>query len=222
MAAVCLGHRRLSIIDLDPRSEQPMTSRDGRFVIVFNGEIYNYLELRRELVSQGCTFRTEGDTEVMLELLARDGVGAVERLRGMFAFALWNNEDGTLYLARDPYGIKPLYFAESDAGVLFASQVKALTASGAISRTVDPAGLAGFLLWGSVPEPRTHLRGYKGRTGRKHRHNSRLSRARDCLLCRYFARLEPTGQQRAALAGRDGPDCPSRTRCAVISSRMCR
>ena len=132
-----LGHRRLSIIDPDPRSNQPMTSEDGRFVIVLNGEIYNYVELRRDLERRGCVFRTGSDTEVMLELLSRDGVGAVERLRGMFAFALWDKEALTLSLGRDPYGIKPLYFADTEAGVLFASQVKALTASGVIPQTID-------------------------------------------------------------------------------------
>lgn len=150
-----LGHRRLSIIDLDSRSDQPMSSRDGRFVIVFNGEIYNYRELKRGLESRGCTFRTSGDTEVILELVARDGLGAIEQLRGMFAFAVWDDDKQMLHLVRDPYGIKPLYYAICETGVLFASQVKALATSGAISRVIDPAGLAGFFLWGSVPEPWT-------------------------------------------------------------------
>ena len=150
-----LGHRRLSIIDLDPRSNQPMSSGDGRFVIVFNGEIYNYRELKRGLESRGCVFRTGGDTEVILELIARDGLGAVKQLRGMFAFALWDNELRILHMVRDPYGIKPLYYALGGPGLLFASQVKALAASKAVSRSVDPAGLSGFFLWGSVPEPWT-------------------------------------------------------------------
>jgi asparagine synthase (glutamine-hydrolysing) len=152
---IVLGHRRLAIIDLDARSDQPMRSETGRFVIVFNGEIYNYRELKRDLERQGRSFRTNGDTEVILQLVEQEGIGAVERLRGMFAFAVWDRESQTLYLARDPYGIKPLYIAKTGSGVLFASQVKALIASGVISTTVEPAGLVGFFLTGSVPEPWT-------------------------------------------------------------------
>lgn len=155
---VLFGHRRLAIIDPATRSNQPMASASGRLHIIFNGEIYNYRELRSDLERQGQRFSTEGDTEVILELIERDGIGAVERLRGMFAFALWDNRDSTLYLTRDPYGIKPLYVAENDKGLLFASQTKALLASGLVSDAIEPAGLVGFLLWGSVPEPWTLYR----------------------------------------------------------------
>lgn len=150
-----LGHRRLSIIDRDSRSDQPMSSQGGRFMIVFNGEIYNYRELKRGLESRGCRFRTSGDTEVILELIAREGLSAVKQLRGMFAFALWDKGERVLYLVRDPYGIKPLYYSLGEPGLLFASQVKGIVASSVVSRAIDPAGLTGFFLWGSVPEPWT-------------------------------------------------------------------
>jgi len=154
---VGLGHRRLAILDLSDAAAQPMASADGHLRIVFNGEIYNFRALRSELEADGHRFHSTGDTEVILALYARHGVAAFERLRGMYALALWDGAARSLVLARDPFGIKPLYYAhDRQAGVLrFASQVKALDASGAVSREVDPAGLTGFLLWGSVPEPRT-------------------------------------------------------------------
>lgn len=152
-AGLCLGHRRLSIIDLDERANQPLVSADGKFAIVFNGEIYNYRELRQDLIDRGAQLRTESDTEVLLELFRRDGPAMLQRLKGMFAFGVWDCEKAELLLARDPYGIKPLYLARSDKGVLFASQVKALLASGAVSSDPEPFAAAAFLLWGSVPEP---------------------------------------------------------------------
>jgi asparagine synthase (glutamine-hydrolysing) len=156
--AAALGHRRLSIIDLSEAGAQPMASADGRHRIVFNGEIYNYRELRDELARQGTELRSHSDTEVILHLYAREGAAMLSRLRGMYALAIWDSAARTLFLARDPYGIKPLYYAidRGEGGTLrFASQVKALEASGAVSREIDPAAVAGFLLWGSVPEPRT-------------------------------------------------------------------
>lgn len=153
-----LGHRRLSIIDLLDRALQPMVSADGRFVIVFNGEIYNYPEIRAELLTAGVQFRTTSDTEALLHLYARDGVEMVHRLRGMFTFAVWDNVARSLFLGRDPYGIKPLYTANDGWTFRFASQVKALLAGGEISRNPEPAGLVGFHLFGSVPEPFTLYR----------------------------------------------------------------
>src|SRR5215470_4124567 len=153
-----LGHRRLSIIDLSDRASQPMVSDDGRFVIVFNGEIYNYPELRAELEREGIHFRTTSDTEALLHLYARHGGEMVHRLRGMFAFALWDDFKRGLFLARDPYGIKPLYTANDGWTFRFASQVKALLAGGGISREPEPAGHVGFYLFGSVPEPFTIYR----------------------------------------------------------------
>lgn len=155
---VVLGHRRLAILDLDARANQPMVSADGRYAIVFNGEIYNFRELRRELEQDGESFRTTSDTEVLLTLFAREGERMLPRLRGMFAFAFWDRRSHELFLARDPYGIKPLYYTQTKHGLVFASQVKALVASGLVSLEREPAGLAGFYLWGSVPEPWTLYR----------------------------------------------------------------
>jgi asparagine synthase (glutamine-hydrolysing) len=153
-----LGHRRLSIIDLSDRASQPMTSDDGRFVVVFNGEIYNYPQLRAELETDGARFRTTSDTEALLHLYARHGAEMVHRLRGMFAFAIWDQARRGLFLARDPYGIKPLYTANDGWTLRFASQVKALLAGGHVSRDPEPAGIVGFHLFGSVPEPFTLYR----------------------------------------------------------------
>jgi len=155
---VVLGHRRLAILDLSARANQPMTSADRRYTVVFNGEIYNFRELRRELEAEGVAFSTTGDTEVLLALYAKCGEQMLERLRGMFAIAIWDNRSRELFLARDPYGIKPLYYSQTSAGLVFASQVKALQASGLVPRDCEPAGLAGFYLWGSVPDPWTMYR----------------------------------------------------------------
>lgn len=151
---VALGHRRLSIIDLSERASQPMLSSDGRFVISFNGEIYNYRQLRENLQKSGRKFRTESDTEVLLQLYAEKGAAMLPELRGMFAFAIWDNIKQNLFLARDAYGIKPLYLANDGRSLRFASQVKALL-QGSVNHTPEPAGHVGFFLWGSVPEPYT-------------------------------------------------------------------
>jgi asparagine synthase (glutamine-hydrolysing) len=152
-----LGHRRLSIIDLSERGRQPMASEDGSLVLVFNGEIYNHRALRESLEARGRSFRSSSDTEVLLELYAEKGVAMFADLRGMYAFALWDARRKALLVARDPYGIKPLYLADDGHTLRFASQVKALLA-GRVARTADPGGVAGFYLFGSVPEPRTRYR----------------------------------------------------------------
>src|SRR6516165_1284580 len=152
---VGFGHRRLTIIDLSDRGAQPMTSADGKLVVTFNGEIYNYRQLRASLEAKGYTFRTQTDTEVLLHLYAEKGEAMVHDLRGMFAFGLWDAERNALLLARDPYGIKPLYYADDGWTLRFASQVKALLAGGKVSRDPEPAGWVGFCLFGSVPEPFT-------------------------------------------------------------------
>ncbi|MEA2994154.1 MAG: hypothetical protein QOD40_3074 [Alphaproteobacteria bacterium] len=152
---IAFGHRRLAIIDLSEAGAQPMASADGKIVITFNGEIYNYKTLRADLEKQGYVFRTHSDTEVLLHLYAAKGAAMVHQLRGMFAFGLWDNSKGGLLLVRDPYGIKPLYYADDGWTLRFASQVKALIAGGRVSRDPEPAGWAGFLLFGSVPEPYT-------------------------------------------------------------------
>lgn len=153
-----LGHRRLSIVDLSSRGAQPMASADSRFHVVFNGEIYNYPSLRRDLEATGVQFASDSDTEVLLHLYARDGEAMVHHLRGMFAFAIWDSLARSLFLARDPYGIKPLYTVNDGWTFRFASQVKALLAGGQVSRDREPAGIVGYHLWGSVPEPFTLYR----------------------------------------------------------------
>lgn len=157
-AGLSLGHRRLSILDLESRANQPMHSDDARYVIVFNGEIYNFRDLRREIERDGEVFRTQSDTEVLIKLYAREGEVMLTRLRGMYAIAIWDKQARTVFLARDPYGIKPLYISRSKEGWLFASQVKALLASGLVADDADPVGQAGFWLMGSVPEPHTWFR----------------------------------------------------------------
>ena len=152
---VGLGHCRLTIIDLSERGAQPMMNANGKLVVTFNGEIYNYRQLRASLETRGHVFRTQTDTEVLLHLYAEKGEDMVHDLRGMFAFGLWDAEKSALLLARDPYGIKPLYYADDGWTVRFASQVKALLAAGKVSRDPEPAGWVGFCLFGSVPEPFT-------------------------------------------------------------------
>ncbi len=149
------GHRRLAIIDLSDAGAQPMISADGKLVITFNGEIYNYRELRLELEGKGHIFRSHSDTEVLLHLYAAKGAAMVNNLRGMFAFAIWDKDRRELFAARDRFGIKPLYYADDGWTFRFASQVKALLAGGACSNDPDPAGHVGFYLFGAVPEPFT-------------------------------------------------------------------
>lgn len=157
-AGTALGHRRLAILDLDPRAAQPMHSACGRYVIAFNGEIYNYRELRRRLEAGGFAFRTTSDTEVILALFAAEGAAMLDKLHGMFAFVIWDREARRAFAARDPYGIKPLYVASVRGGVLLGSQVRALLATGLVDDAPDPRGQAGFWMLGSVPEPHTWYR----------------------------------------------------------------
>ena len=155
---VGFGHRRLSIIDLSTRGAQPMQTADGKLVVTFNGEIYNYRALRSRLEAKGYVFQSNSDTEVLLHLYADLGHDMLGQLRGMFAFGLWDSQQQQLLLARDPYGIKPLYYADDGSTLRFASQVKALMAGRGVSRDLDAAGLVGFCLFGSVPEPFTTYR----------------------------------------------------------------
>lgn len=161
---VWFGHRRLAIQDLDIRSNQPLHSACGRYVIVFNGEIYNFHALRSELVAQGVQFQTTSDTEVLLTLFALEGAAMLSRLRGMFAFVIWDRTTRRAFAARDPYGIKPLYWSQTADGVLLASQVKALLATGLVSNAPCARGQAGFWLLGSVPEPHTWYQDIKALT----------------------------------------------------------
>lgn len=153
----CLfGHRRLAIIDLDDRSRQPFVR--GPLTVVFNGEIYNFRQLRQELENSGAAFTSNGDSEVIVALFLRDGPAAFAKLRGMFAIAIYDERDASLTLARDPYGIKPLYVGTVAGQCWFASQVKALRTIPHLSAEPDPAGITGFNLWGSIPEPFTLYR----------------------------------------------------------------
>jgi asparagine synthase (glutamine-hydrolysing) len=158
---VGLGHRRLAIIDLSENGSQPMANADASLVIIFNGEIYNYKELRSALEQTGCRFRSTSDTEVLLHLYSQKGQDMVHDLRGMFAFAIWDVKKKGLFLARDPFGIKPLYYSDDGRTFRAASQVKALLAGGKVDTTPDPAGHVGFFLWGHVPEPYTLYKGIR-------------------------------------------------------------
>ena len=158
---VYLGHRRLAVIDLNPEADQPFHWPEAGLSVVFNGEVYNWRELRRELEGHGHHFRTRSDTEVLVHAWAEWGREALHRLRGMYAFALWDRRRQEVHLARDPYGIKPLYYSFDGAVFRVASQVKALIAGGEVDAAADPAGWVGFLLWGSVPEPWTVYRGIR-------------------------------------------------------------
>ena len=156
-----LVHRRLSIIDISKSGDQPMVSVDGRYHIVFNGEIYNHHDLRQSLKKDGFKFRSESDTEVLLNLYAAYGSKMVDHLRGMFAFAIWDKNTDTLFLARDPFGIKPLYFSSNGGEFRFSSQVKSLLAGGRVDTNPEPAGYVGYFLMGSVPEPFTLYKSIK-------------------------------------------------------------
>ncbi len=153
-----LAHTRLSIIDLTQSGHQPMQTPDGRYVIVFNGEIYNYQSLRKEMEDQGEAFISTSDTEVLLKLWAKEGVLALKRIRGMFSFALWDSLESKLTLVRDPLGIKPLYFSQCSNGLAFASEARALKAAG-FAGEIDPRAVGAFLQRGSIPAP---LSLYKG------------------------------------------------------------
>ncbi|MGH9762300.1 MAG: asparagine synthetase B family protein, partial [Blastocatellia bacterium] len=154
---VGLGHRRLSIIDLSSAGSQPMSNEDQTIWLTFNGEIYNYRDLREQLIERGHTFRSQSDSEVLVHLYEEKGERMVEDLRGMFAFVIWDSRQQRMLLARDPYGIKPLYYADDGWTVRVASQVRALLA-GRVARDQEPAGLASFYLFGSVLEPFTLYR----------------------------------------------------------------
>jgi len=152
---IAVGNRRLKILDLSPLGHQPMSSPDGRYVLTYNGEIYNYLELRSELQSLGHEFRSQTDTEVLMHVFMHWGPAGTLRLNGMFAFALWDEQERTLLLGRDPLGIKPLYYAERDGSFAFGSEITSVLSSGIRRVDLNPRALESYLrlLW--VPEPLT-------------------------------------------------------------------
>jgi asparagine synthase (glutamine-hydrolysing) len=150
-----LGHRRLSILDLTDAAAQPMLSADRKFAISYNGELYNFIELKNELTESGERFHSSGDTEVLLRLLIRRGIEVLPHLNGMFAFALWDEQKKALLLARDRFGQKPLYITRVGNLWLFASEIRALLATGLVRREADPVGVLGFLSYGAVQGPST-------------------------------------------------------------------
>lgn len=158
---VGLGHRRLAIIDLSDAGAQPMATDDENLIVTFNGEIYNYLELRSSLERKGYRFRSNSDTEVLLHLYAEKGEEMLNDLRGMYAFAIWDERKKGMFLARDPFGIKPLYYSDDGKILRVSSQVRALLAGRAVDTTCEPAGHVGFFLWGHIPEPYTLFKGIK-------------------------------------------------------------
>ncbi|HEY9872811.1 MAG TPA: asparagine synthase (glutamine-hydrolyzing), partial [Candidatus Obscuribacterales bacterium] len=158
---IALAHTRLSILDLSPAGHQPMSTSDGRYWITFNGEIYNFAELRQSLITQGEQFQSQTDTEVILKLYQRHGEDCVKHLRGMFAFAIWDDLEKTCFLARDPLGIKPLYYWQSNSTLIFASEIRAILASKLPTISLSSAGLYGYLIGGSVPEPHTLIEGIR-------------------------------------------------------------
>jgi asparagine synthase (glutamine-hydrolysing) len=155
----CLGHQRLSIIDLSPEGAQPMTNEDGSVLAVVNGEIYNFEELRRELEASGHRFRSRSDSEVVLHLYEQAGVDFLRRLRGMFALALWDRNSERLILARDPVGKKPLFYYQGRHGLLFASELQGLLASELVPREPDLDAIDAYLSLGYVPAPLSAFRG---------------------------------------------------------------
>lgn len=153
-----IGNRRLNIIDPHPHANQPMESQSKRFSITFNGEIYNYKELRSELTKK-CQFRTHSDTEVLLNVMKHSGVDGLPRLNGIFAFGLWDSKERRLLLARDPIGVKPLYWWRNEDTLIFCSELKGILASGLVPRTIEPEALHHLLSVQAVPPPLTMFHG---------------------------------------------------------------
>jgi asparagine synthase (glutamine-hydrolysing) len=153
--ALVFGHLRLSILDLSPLGHQPMATPDRRTWIVYNGEVYNFREVRTELQALGWQFRSESDTEVILAAYRQWGLDSIQRFCGMFAFALWDETQQVLHLCRDRFGVKPLYYSVRDGALAFASESKALNLTGHTARLVDPVSIAEFLQYGYISAPRS-------------------------------------------------------------------
>ncbi|NND77601.1 MAG: asparagine synthase (glutamine-hydrolyzing) [Flavobacteriales bacterium] len=156
---VVLGHKRLSIIDLDEKANQPMTSANGRFVLVYNGELYNYRALKEQVPNY--PYKTESDSEVVLAAITEWGMAALQAFNGMFAFALWDSEKGELFLVRDRIGIKPLYYAESQNSLIFSSEIRAILETDLVPKKMDPEALIDYLRYATVHGPRTIIQGIK-------------------------------------------------------------
>jgi len=159
--SIGLGHRRLSIIDVDERSNQPMTSSSSQSVICYNGEVYNYRELRPPLESSGFSFQTQSDTEVLLNLYERDGPQCLEKLNGMFSFAIWSKKQQSLFLARDRLGIKPLYYCITSDGIIFASEIKSILAALPQRPKLSESTIDAYMSFGYVPGENTSFDGIK-------------------------------------------------------------
>jgi asparagine synthase (glutamine-hydrolysing) len=204
---VVLAHRRLAIIDTGFSGAQPMSDSTGRWVISFNGEIYNYRMLRHELEHLGRVFHTNSDTEVLINAIAEWGEAALRKLRGMYALALWDCLEQELWLARDPYGIKPLYVAAAQGAIWFASQARPLAHCAPVDRRRDAAALTGFYLWGHVPEPFSWWAGIRMfpaghvqrvRAGRALAKPVAFATVQDCYTARVAKALAP-GELRALM-----------------------
>ncbi|HNR51497.1 MAG TPA: asparagine synthase (glutamine-hydrolyzing), partial [Deltaproteobacteria bacterium] len=159
--SVGLGHRRLSIIDLSEAGRQPLSNEDGSVWLVFNGEIYNYRELRRELEGRGHRFRSNTDSEVIVHLYEQEGPGCARRLEGMFAFALWDEKAGSLVLSRDRIGIKPLVWWHGGGTLLFASEIKSMLQHPAVERRIDWQALGLYLTFNYIPAPWSIFQGIR-------------------------------------------------------------
>ena len=186
-SGLALGHTRLSILDLSPLGHQPMVSADGRHVIVFNGEIYNFAEIRKELESAGHRFTGSGDTEVVLHAFREWGSDAVKRFIGMFAIAFWDEQEQTLELYRDRVGVKPLYFGWDGSNLSFGSELKAIRAFRHWTPEIDQQALAEFLQYGYVPDDRSIYKGvHKLRPG----HRLRLKPGQEPVVEPYWSALD--------------------------------
>jgi len=206
-----LGHRRLAIVDLSAAGHQPM-QREG-FTIVFNGEIYNYRELRQQLLDRGASLRTHSDTEVILALWAERGAACLPLLKGMFAFAIWDDHQQLLTLARDRIGEKPLYYAQSPSGFAFASEVRTLLELGVVEREIDPDGLEAFLTFGSLADPFPLVRGVRSLEA-----GQVMTVSRDSLRTRTYwsvARIEPVHHAEDVVAETRRRLCAAVERCLV-------
>jgi asparagine synthase (glutamine-hydrolysing) len=191
---VGLAHRRLSIIDTSKNAHQPMISSDKRYIIVFNGEIYNFHELRNLLLSEGYRFNSNSDTEVLLNLFSFKKEAMFDLLEGMYAFAIWDCKDERILIARDPFGIKPLYFSETSHSFYFASQVKALLVAKDIPAERNPAGYVGFYCLGHVPEPHTLYKQIKAFPPGEYMYIDRYGHKRNFIFCSIKDEIQKSGE----------------------------